>query len=190
MGTPLATEVKLIDVRGMIFPPKPNDVGKIKHNATWAIVPGSVNAQKLEAAMITAAREKWKGKADDIVKQLIETRRVGFGKFEKRTVEGVIYSGFEKMWFVNTSADKQPKLKDRGAKTITPADGIIYSGCYCNVHVNAWAQDNKHGKRLNFGLMGIQFVRDGDAFTGGRVSSDDDFEDLGVVNDDNLSDFA
>lgn len=41
-----------------------------------------------------------------------------------------------------------------------------------------WAQDNKFGKRVNATLMGVQFFRDGDAFSGGGAASDDDFDDV------------
>ena len=44
--------------------------------------------------------------------------------------------------------------------------------------IECWAQDNKHGKRINFSLLGVQFVRDGERLAGGSVATADDFEPL------------
>ncbi len=60
------------------------------------------------------------------------------------------------------------------------ADGKPYSGCYVNGIVDIWAQDNGFGRRLNATLKGVQFVKDGDAFSGGTAVSADAFDDLGV----------
>jgi hypothetical protein len=57
-------------------------------------------------------------------------------------------------------------------------DGTLYSGCYVVVHVNIWAQDNQFGKRINCGLLGVQFYKDGEAFSGGRISSVDEFDEI------------
>ena len=56
--------------------------------------------------------------------------------------------------------------------------GRPYAGCYVNAVLEFWAQDNKFGKRVNATLMGVQFFRDGDAFSGGGAASDDDFDDV------------
>ncbi|EAA6845047.1 DUF2815 domain-containing protein, partial [Salmonella enterica subsp. enterica] len=34
------------------------------------------------------------------------------------------------------------------------------------------------GKRVNASLSGVQFLRDGDAFTGGQPASADEFDDI------------
>ncbi|MNP74169.1 hypothetical protein D3C76_1710040 [compost metagenome] len=45
--------------------------------------------------------------------------------------------------------------------------------------VDIWAQDNSYGKRINAQLQGIQFVKDGEAFSGGGTSADaSDFEEI------------
>lgn len=56
---------------------------------------------------------------------------------------------------------------------------IIYSGCVCNVIVDAWAQANTHGKRVNWTLLGVQFVADGEPLGGGaRLNENDAFSPL------------
>ncbi|MNP47458.1 hypothetical protein D3C76_1415120 [compost metagenome] len=68
---------------------------------------------------------------------------------------------------------------DRDRTQLTAQEGKPYSGCYVNVIVDIWAQDNSYGKRINAQLQGIQFVRDGEAFSGGGTSADaSDFEEI------------
>jgi len=178
------TEVRLKDVRGsfleLFVPSIKGDSTAATYGACWSIVPGSKNAEVLDKAMAEVAKKKWGEKGPQILAALIEERKVGYGKFEKRSKQGEVYAGFEKMWYCNSSSDKRPTVVDRNAAPLTAADGKPYSGCYNNVHLSCWAQDNKHARRINFQLMGVQFVRDGDSFSGSRVSSVDDFADLGV----------
>lgn len=85
------------------------------------------------------------------------------------------------MYVVSARESKRPML--RGAKLdpktgkpqrLSPeeADQVFYGGCYANVLIRPWLQDNKFGKRLNAGLSAIQFLRDGDPF-GSRLREDD-----------------
>jgi hypothetical protein len=71
------------------------------------------------------------------------------------------------------------KVKDRsGQEELTAEDGVIYSGCFVSQIVDIWAQDNDFGRRINASLKGMQFWKDGEAFTGGGIAQDEDFEDL------------
>lgn len=66
--------------------------------------------------------------------------------------------------------------KDTDDKWIeaTPGQkGAPYSGCYCNVIVRVWAQDNKHGKRINAALQTVQFRADGEPFAAQNADADD-----------------
>lgn len=56
--------------------------------------------------------------------------------------------------------------------------GRIYSGAYVNGSVELWAQDNKAGKGMRASLNGVQFLRDGDSFGGGKPADPGDFEEL------------
>jgi hypothetical protein len=71
-----------------------------------------------------------------------------------------------------------PLLVDRDGTPLSASSGRLYAGCWANVSVEIWAQDNANGKRINCTLRGVQFARDGDAFGGGAPISDDEFEPL------------
>lgn len=81
-------------------------------------------------------------------------------------------------------------LDRRAARVAEGAEGAPYSGCFVNAQIEIWAQYGKY-KRVNATLLGVQFVRDGDAFGGGKpadlsafqplddTGDEDDGEDLG-----------
>jgi hypothetical protein len=105
---------------------------------------------------------------------------VCFHKGAKTNSSGEVYEGFEGTFHLNASNKVRPTVIDRNKAQLTQADGRPYGGCYVNMLVEIWAQDNNFGKRVNASLKGVQFVKDGDAFAGGTVASPDDFEDLGI----------
>ena len=67
---------------------------------------------------------------------------------------------------------------DVNKSPLTEQHGKPYSGCYVNAFVEFWTQDNNYGKRVNATLLGVQFYRDGESFSGGGVADTDDFDDL------------
>lgn len=149
---------------------------KPKFNATFLFDPKSPNAKLVETAVKEAATEKWGAKANDVLTSIkgIPNKmcfRNGNTKPE--------YDGYPGNLFVSSSNPVRPTIMDRDGKTpLIQADGRPYSGCYVNGIVDIWAQDNKYGKGIQATLLGVQFVRDGDAFSGGGTASEDDFEDL------------
>lgn len=89
---------------------------------------------------------------------------------------------YEGMFTINASEVRRPAARDRvrdsktGKPRIIPAeeaDEKIYAGCWVNVLIRPWWQNNKFGKKVNAGLVAIQFVRDDEAFGQGRISEDD-----------------
>jgi hypothetical protein len=92
------------------------------------------------------------------------------------------YDGYEGMFYLSSGNIEKPVLKDRvkdpkTGKWLDSPVGQLYSGCYVNATVHIWAQDNKHGKRLNASLELVQFLRPGDAFGKRQVNADEEFDD-------------
>lgn len=108
------------------------------------------------------------------------------------------WDGYAGHWYLSCNAavkDKPSVLTNRRDKDRRwiPAkegeSGCPYSGCYVNGIVRIWAQDNKHGKRLNAALESMQFRADGEAFGAAPVDpndyyDDDDVSDEGEIGDD------
>lgn len=84
---------------------------------------------------------------------------------------GIILTGQRKL-------DKgRPVVVDRNKNPLIESDGKPYSGSYVNASLEIWGQ-NKNYKGMRCGLLAVQFVRDGEAFTGGHAATDEDFDDL------------
>ena len=79
--------------------------------------------------------------------------------------DGYAYDGWAGMFYFNASDTEQPGVYGRDGRPLAEESGKPYSGCYVNAIVTLWVMDNKWGKRINANLLGVQFVRDGEAFS-------------------------
>jgi len=105
--------------------------------------------------------------------------KAGSDKYFIKDGDNIDYDGYEGMWVVKASNMKRPIVINKDKTPITEEDGIVYAGCYVNAIIESWVQNNNYGKRVNANLLGIQFVKDGDAFgDGAKVADVDDFEEL------------
>lgn len=90
-------------------------------------------------------------------------------------------------WIVATRESKPPILRDEKNQTVQAVDAgrKFYGGCYVDILLRPWFQDNSYGKRVNANLLAVQFKRDGEAFGEGRIT-EDDADDVfdGVADDD------
>lgn len=165
-----------------LFEPKSFGEGKPAYSAKFIIEPKSPAVKKIEAAIAEVAKEKWGEKADGVLEIINEDKKNAFVKGPyKNKKTGDVYDGFQGMYHLNarTGGDKPaPKAFDRAKREVTARDGVFYAGCYVDAVVDIYAQDHpQYGRRINCGLLGVRFVRDGTAFSGGSASADD-FADL------------
>lgn len=107
-------------------------------------------------------------------------------------------------WVVSARESKRPIVIDNRKdprtgkpRRLDPNDDRdverIYGGCFVNVMIRPWFQNNAYGKRVNAGLSVVQFVRDGEPFGTGRISDDVvdsrfEVEDEGEVDDSDYDD--
>lgn len=151
-----------------------NGQGEPATNASFIFDPKAQKGEveKIIKAINEVAKEKWGAKAADVLKTLKAKGDVclhdGATKAE--------YDGFDGMVFISARNKARPVVVDKDKSPLTQADGKPYNGCYVNVSLDIWAQDNGYGKRINAKLLAIQFKEDGEAFGGGAGYSDDDFE--------------
>jgi hypothetical protein len=154
---------------------------KPSFSCTAILSPDHPVVAQLKAAEEQVAKEKWGAKADTVLKEIRSKDKGVVHDGDSKAS----YAGFEGNMFVSTRSDTRPSVFDRNPRVnLVAADGKIYSGCYANVQIEVWAQDNSYGKRINAQLLGVQFSEDGDSFGGGaQPAAADDFPDLAVEED-------
>lgn len=150
-----------------------------RFSATFLIQKDDSQIKMIEKYIEQIANEKWGAKASDNLKQLYVSGRVALYDGDTKS-----YDGFAGTMAIHASSKVRPSIVDKDKTVLIEEDGKPYPGCYVNAIIDLWAQDNKYGKRINAALAGIQFVEHGDAFSGSRPASLDDFEDLSVSNTD------
>lgn len=176
-------KIKLNNVR-LSFPAlfkaeafKPGDDPRFK--ATFLVPAGSALAKEVEAAAIAALEEKFPKKGAAIYKQV-------YGNNNKCNVsDGNLaeYDGYAGMIAVSAKSKTRPLVIDTDKTPLAEDDGKPYAGCYVNAIIEFFGYDNS-GKGVSATLKGVQFVRDGDAFSGSAPASEDDFDDLSNGADD------
>lgn len=85
----------------------------------------------------------------------------------------------EGYFLIKASEDKAPDVINRDKSRINEDDDIVYPGCFVNVLIRPWKQQNNFGKRVNANLLAVQFVKDGERFSGiERPDTDSAFGDI------------
>lgn len=144
-----------------------------KYKATLLVPKGSKLIKEIEAAVVALATEKWGAKA----KTILDSIRGNPNRFCVQDGDLKEYDGFEGHMSVSAGNKVRPSVIDRGRRPLTNEDGVVYAGCYVNAMIEFFTYETP-GKGISASLNGIQFVRDGEAFTGGRPSKPEEFPDL------------
>ena len=171
-------KIKLSNVR-LAFPTlweakTVNGEGKPAFSACFLIAPNDPQVKAINAAIDQVGQEKWGAKA---AAQLAVARKADKVCLHDGDLKAT-HDGFAGVLYIRARNPVRPTVVGADKAPLAEADGKPYAGCYVNAVIELWAQDNNYGKRVNATLMGVQFLRDGDAFAGGGVASDDDFDDV------------
>lgn len=158
--------------------------GKAKFSATFIMPKDHPAVKEIEAAIQHVAAEKWGAKAAATLNAI----RNNPNKFcfKDGSTKGNL-DGFAGNMFISASNTSRPTVVDQRRTQLTEADGKPYAGCYVTAAIEIWAQDNGYGKGINATLRGVQFYRDGAAFSGSAPASADEFEDLSAELEDALA---
>jgi hypothetical protein len=149
--------------------------GQAQFGANLILAPNSPAIPLIRAEEARLAKLAWPDKAD----VMLEMIRAKNGNALHNGLLKAKYDGFDGNFYVSANLKTRPTIVDRDGSQLTPADGRPYSGCYVLAHISLWTMDNQYGQKINVNLLGLQFLRDGDAFSGGAApSSTDDFKPL------------
>jgi hypothetical protein len=173
-------KVKLNNVRlsfAQLFEAKTvNGEGKPAFSASFLINPNDPQVAAINAAIEAVAKDKWGTKADATLKVMRTADKTCLHSGDLKAN----YDGFEGMLYISSRNALRPLVIDVDKSPLVAEDGKPYSGCFVNASIELWAQDNNYGKRVNATLMGVQFFKDGESFSGGGVADADDFDDLSI----------
>lgn len=138
---------------------------------------GSWKRTTMQKVIDAVAEEKWKNKAAAVLKA------IGSDPQKCCWYDGDLksYDGYEGNFVLSSTRpqDKgRPIVIDRDKSPLSEKDGKPYAGCYVNGTVEIWVQDNKFGKAIRATLRGVQFVKDGDAFSAGTPVDEDEFDTI------------
>lgn len=88
----------------------------------------------------------------------------------------------EGKWVIKASENPERRPTVRTARgTLMEIEEIatkIYPGCKVNILLRPWAQNNKHGKKINANLIGVQFVGDGERLGEAPIDDEDAWDIL------------
>jgi hypothetical protein len=117
---------------------------------------------------------------DEVIAEICKDKKVRGVPAEKcflRDGDASMKDDNENCFTISTRESNRPSVRDRRAQAVTDdkkAQQLVYGGCYVNMLIRPWWQDSKdYGKRINCGIVAVQFLRDGKPFGEGRVSEDD-----------------
>lgn len=164
------------------FEPSSMDGGDPKYGVKGIVDPANKTVRaEIDAAILAVAKEKWGAKAEKYLDLMARGGRkpdVFYVEGPYCDKDGEPYAGFEDMHYFTALSKTRPLIIDRDRTPLVAADGKPYAGCHCLFQVEIYAQDNAYGRGIRADLKAVQFVKDGDAFSGGAPASVDDFDDL------------
>jgi len=157
-----------------LFEPKAGDDGKLKFGCAFILPKDHADLAALRAAIEKAGVEKWGQKWPTVKKALAADNKLLLKDGDSKAE----YAGYEGNMFFNANNPARPKIVDQQKNPLDQSDGKPYAGCYVTALVDVWAMDNKFGKRICATVTAVQFVRDGEAFSGAAAADLDDLDEI------------
>lgn len=153
-----------------------------RYSASWIIPKDSPQVKTIKEALAKALDEKFPGKRKPGApwpSSMHNPLKDG----DEMADEHPEYAG---AYVLRSGSKNRPIVMGRRKEAITEEDGIIYSGCFCNVSLAAAGFDAQVKKGVTVFLNGVQFVKDGDRLSGFDASNDfeeldDEGEDYGAL---------
>lgn len=164
-------------------PYKAND-GKETFTAHGIFLPDHKQLKALNQVIRDVARVKFKDETDAVLEQLKAQDRLCI---HRGNISKPGRAEYKDKLFISTSRNAADPPAPSAVATVNGANMVtdarhplaVYSGCKGRIMFNVWAQNNtgdKGGKRINAGLMGVQFLDHGPRLSGsGRVASATEF---------------
>lgn len=126
-----------------------------------------------------ATHEEAKDAIIEFIRQLLAENKDAKVAKDKRFIrdgDDAEKEEYEGAYTVSASEERKPKCRDRNGELVDDIEAIremFKSGYWFNMLIRPWFQDNKYGKRVNAGLVGVQFVKKDKTFGEGEIDDSD-----------------
>lgn len=152
---------------------KTNDKGEqiASYNCDIILPPNDPGFQKFMQVYAALANEKWKENAQAAMQRIQmdrKTRCYGSGEEKVSSKTFQIHPGYAGMVFISARNGKQPQIINADGTQVDPTNTMqlravaskIYGGCWANIVVKPWLQQNAQGIGVRCDLVAVQFARD------------------------------
>ena len=153
---------------------------KAKFRASAIMPKDGTEHKKLLEAVEKVAAEKWGAKAKGMLAKIRASSKDYFIKDGDTMPDKPEMVG---MVAINTSENVRPLVINNDKTPLVEADGKPYAGCYVNMIIDVYACTT-NGDQILAALKGVQFVKDGEAFSSAVPASPDDFDLVEAENND------
>lgn len=128
------------------------------------------------------ALAKWKEHAAQVMQMINGDRKLrcfGDGNQKIGTKTLKVWDGYAGNMFITAGRDTPPQVIQADGSPIKTTNTMqyqaltraMYGGCWVNVALNPWIQENEHGRAIRCDLLAIQFMRDDTPLGGGAVDA-------------------
>lgn len=121
----------------------------------------------------------------DEINKLLVSSKIGKLAGEHKFVRNGDDSGKDEnegMWVIKASEnpERRPSVRDQRSNLVDQdeVDELIFPGCFVNILLRPWAQNNAHGKKINANLIGVQYVKKGERFGEAPIDDEDAWDEL------------
>ena len=148
--------------------------GPLKYRCDFIMAPDSEAWKQVQQHVFALAQAKWGDQAQQAI-QMLERNKRSFGDGNERRKSGTmqVFDGYQDMKYVTATTADKPQLYHPETGELSTNDmqymqlaQQLYGGCYCNAAIQFYIPKDPSKMGIFCGLIGVQFLRDGDSFGG------------------------
>lgn len=125
---------------------------------------------------------KWGEHAGNVMQMIQGERKLrcfGPGEENINSKTFQVYDGYPGQFVISANRENMPQMIKADGSGVDAANTMeaqqlartMYAGCYVNVALRPWLQDNKHGRGIRCDLVAVQFAGDGETFGEGATDA-------------------
>lgn len=150
-------------------------VERISYNAEFIMSENHPGFQAFLKKYGEMALDDWKEHAQQVMGLIQQDRKLrcfgrGEEKINKKTFQP--YDGYVGQVFITAGKNQAPQAIQADGTPVDPTNTLayqqltrkMYGGCWVNVAIKPWLQNNQHGRGVRCDLIAIQFSKDDTAF--------------------------